>query len=157
MPETQNPETHHESSDVDIRALIWFAVIFVVFAIVMNLVLALQFKLYVKLERNRNKTPMTGIPRTPDMSVPKNQPLLQPFPRRTGTTVAPPYRVTPVSDLAEMRGAENRALHSYGWVDRQHGIVRMPIDVAMQMTLQRGLPVQSGAPAPSPAQTGAHP
>lgn len=32
----------------------------------------------------------------------------------------------------EMRARDRRLLGEWGWVDRQHGIVRMPIDRAMQ-------------------------
>jgi len=71
--------------------------------------------------------------------------LLQPFPRVTpdGKPHAP-YRDTPVTDLAAMRAAEEKALTTYGWVDQQKGVVRIPIDQAMKLTLQRGLPVQQG-------------
>src|SRR5512142_3322125 len=95
-----NPETHHETSDVNVKALIWFGVIFIVFAIVAHLTLGLLFKIYVRIERHRNTNQMTDIRQTPDMSVPKNQPLLQPFPHKAGNRVIPPYRNTPVTDLA---------------------------------------------------------
>ena len=42
---------------------------------------------------------------------------------------------------------QNVELNSYGWVDRTNGIVRIPIDRAMDLILQRGLPTQTnGAP-----------
>jgi hypothetical protein len=153
--EIVNPETHHEQSDVNVRALAWFVVIFVVFAVVAHFVLVLMFNTYVKIERKRNTGRMTGIVRTPDMSLPQNQPLLQPFPHKAGTIDVAPYRNTPVTDLADLRANEQRALDSYGWVDKQRGVVRVPIDVAMRLTLQRGLPVEQ---RPVQIQTpGAHP
>jgi hypothetical protein len=33
-------------------------------------------------------------------------------------------------------------LSSYGWLDRNAGVVRIPIDRAMKMTVERGLPVR---------------
>ena len=36
--------------------------------------------------------------------------------------------------------ARTTMLNSYGWVDKNAGIVRIPIDEAMKLTLQRGLP-----------------
>jgi hypothetical protein len=106
------------------------------------------FKSLVRVERKRNTGTMTSMSRPADMSVPKNQPLLQPFPRKMPDgKVVQPYRSTPVTDLGDMREAERRALTSYGWVDREKGVLHMPIDVAMRVTLQRGLPVQGvGAP-----------
>ena len=41
-----NPETHHEESDVNVRALLWSVVIFIVFAGVTHLVLYAQFHAY---------------------------------------------------------------------------------------------------------------
>ena len=39
-------------------------------------------------------------------------------------------------DLAEIRATEVQALDHPGWIDQQRGIVRLPIDVAMQMAAQ---------------------
>lgn len=171
-----NPETHHEKSDVSIRAVLWVIVIFIIFGIVAHIVLWRVFRGFARLERLRNTAPLTAMQRPADMSVPQNQPLLQPFPRKLpGGAAQRPYLDTPVTDLAGMRAAEQRALTSYGWVDPQKGVVHIPIDEAMKLTLQRGLPVQGGsvengartvpavgaAPAatqkPSTADSGVHP
>jgi hypothetical protein len=41
---------------------------------------------------------------------------------------------------------EEKTLYSYGWVDEKAGTVRIPIDRAMDLLVQRGLPVrQQGA------------
>ena len=138
-----NPDTHHEKSDVNVRALIWFVVIFVIFAIVSHFVLLGTYKALVKIENSRQERPATAIARPADASVPKNQPLLQPFPRKDAKgEVLPPQRNTERTDLAEMRRAEERYLTTYGWVDRQHGTARVPIDVAKRMLIRRGLPLQ---------------
>ncbi len=142
-----NPETHHEESDVNVRALIWFFVIFVAFAVVAHIGLWFLFKGFARIER-RDIAPLTQMPRPENAGVPQNQPLLQPFPREAGQEVLPPNRSTPVTDLKEMREQEDQALHSYGWVDRQKGIVRMPIDQAKRLLLQRGLPVQASGAEP---------
>jgi hypothetical protein len=47
---------------------------------------------------------------------------------------------------------EDAVLTTYGWVDRQSGVVRVPIDVAMQRILEQGLPVRQ--PEPVPPATG---
>ncbi len=38
--------------------------------------------------------------------------------------------------LTDLRNAEVESLNSYGWVDQQKGIVRLPIARAMELTLQ---------------------
>src|SRR5208337_4538889 len=37
---------------------------------------------------------------------------------------------------------EDKTLYSYGWVDEKSGTVRIPIDRAMELLVQRGLPVR---------------
>jgi hypothetical protein len=41
--------------------------------------------------------------------------------------------------------AQSAKLDTYGWVDRSNGIVRIPIKRAMDLIIQRGLPVQTNA------------
>lgn len=133
-----NPETHHESSDVPIRPLWWSVIIFVVFSIVTHIVLTFFYKGLVKLERNRMDPPATAVTRPADADVPKNQPLLQPFPRKTadGKDIVP-QSDTPVADLAGMRQREDQVLKSYGWVDRQNGVVRIPIEEAKELLVAK--------------------
>ena len=59
---------------------------------------------------------------------------------------APRLQANPRLELQEMRAEENAVLQSYGWVDRDQGVARMPIDEAMKIVVQRGLPARdSGA------------
>jgi hypothetical protein len=55
-------------------------------------------------------------------------------------------------EINDFRLHEEQTLHSYGWVDQQAGVVRIPIDRAMQLIAQRGLPMrpQAGTVPPSP-------
>ncbi|MGZ5452356.1 MAG: hypothetical protein ACXW5U_31350, partial [Thermoanaerobaculia bacterium] len=151
-----NPETQHEHSDVPVRPLFWFIVLFIVFGIASHVVLYLLYKGFVKAERNRMDPPQTQVARPANASVPQNQPLLQPFPR---AEVAP-YRQTPVIDLEDMRRAEEQVLKNYGWVDKQHGVVHIPIEEAKKRFAAQAqtAPPPSGAPASLPAATPAsHP
>jgi hypothetical protein len=54
----------------------------------------------------------------------------------------PRLQTDPRDDLNNLRGGEDRVLESYGWVDRDAGIVRIPIDRAMQLVVERGLPAR---------------
>lgn len=55
--------------------------------------------------------------------------------------------------LAEFRAQEDALLASYGWVEKDKGIARLPIDVAMRVVAERGLP-KFPPPPPSPAPAG---
>jgi hypothetical protein len=47
-------------------------------------------------------------------------------------TAKPRLEIDPATDLAAFRAQQQRELGSYGWVDRAHGVVRIPIDQAMK-------------------------
>ena len=129
-----NPETQHEKSDVNVRALLWAVVIFIVFAALTHALLYAQFHFFAKHFRNEASQPLTMMARPSSVPV---TPRLQPFPSQT----LPPNATTPVTDMAEMRAAEDASLNKAGWVDRQKGVVRLPIETAKQLVVQRGLPV----------------
>lgn len=56
------------------------------------------------------------------------------------------------SEIFDFNLKEEQKLHSYGWVDQNAGVVRIPIDRAMELIAQRGLPTtpQAGTVPPSP-------
>jgi hypothetical protein len=58
-------------------------------------------------------------------------------------------------EINDFRLQEEKTLNSYGWIDQQAGVARIPIDRAMQLLAQRGLPTrpQAGAIPPSPVNT----
>lgn len=64
--------------------------------------------------------------------------------------------VTAVKDIATLRREENVRLTTYGWVDKEKGIVRIPVEVAMEMALRKGFP-ERGVARPEPAMPGTPP
>jgi hypothetical protein len=62
----------------------------------------------------------------------------------------PRLQIHPAADLAKLHAAEDTQLESTGWTDRAQGVVHIPIDRAMTLVVQRGLP---GWPSPGPAQS----
>jgi hypothetical protein len=54
---------------------------------------------------------------------------------------APGSASSPAEDIRQFREREDQMLDSYGWIDRQNGVIRIPIEQAKQLILQRGLPV----------------
>ena len=57
----------------------------------------------------------------------------------------PRLQVQPWVDLESHRRHEDMMLGSYGWADKNAGKVRLPIDRAVDLVLERGLPVKGGA------------
>ena len=74
----------------------------------------------------------------------------------------PPPRLQnyPFQDIKELRRNDKPLLDSYEWIDRSAGTVRIPVDRAMDLLAERGLPYRKpGQPsaAPPPPAPGAQP
>ena len=59
----------------------------------------------------------------------------------------PRLQVNSRMELQQMRTRENVMLHQYAWIDKDKGIVRIPIERAIELIAQRGLP-QPKPPTP---------
>ena len=57
----------------------------------------------------------------------------------------PKLQVSPPLDLEQFRAREESEMNSYGWINRTAGVVRVPIDRAMELVLREGLPVRTNA------------
>ena len=87
---------------------------------------------------------------------------VQPNPIQT----AEPHRLPPeprlqpdeVGDMYKLREQEDNVLQSYGWVDKNAGVVRIPVSRALALAAEKGLPqfpavgpaAAAGAPASAP-------
>ena len=60
----------------------------------------------------------------------------------------------PDSDISDFRASEERRLHGYGWVSKEAGVVHIPIEDAIRLTVERGLPVTARRPARPAAAPG---
>jgi hypothetical protein len=68
-----------------------------------------------------------------------------PVPRLAGEREATPgsrLQVDGNKELRQVRMAEDAALNSYGWVDKDAGKVRIPIERAMEILVKKGLPAR---------------
>jgi hypothetical protein len=57
--------------------------------------------------------------------------------------IAPPgprLETNPEAELQQFRAEEEKWLNTYGWIDKQKGIVRIPIDEAMKKLARTGAP-----------------
>src|SRR5581483_3044186 len=63
----------------------------------------------------------------------------------TREATAPQLQVNAPNELRTMREAEERTLNSYGWVDPQTETVRIPVERAMEILAQKGLPARNEA------------
>ena len=122
-----NDDVAHEESDVNIRAIFGFGAGLIAVAIVVHVAILLLFNFF-------------------DSRASQQAAAAYPLATQQGERLPPEPRLQtePREDLAALRTREDETLSSYGWVDRNAGVVRIPIDRAMELTLQRGLPARQG-------------
>jgi len=71
-------------------------------------------------------------------------------PTGTPSVVPPPpaLQAQPWEDLRRYREEQSRMLLSYTWIDRQAGVVQIPIQRAMELVVERGPPPSAGERTP---------
>ncbi|MDQ3907181.1 MAG: hypothetical protein M3268_02435 [Acidobacteriota bacterium] len=117
-----NESVAYERKDVNAWAILWIGVVMIVAAVVIHTAVWWLFDLFDRREAQKGRPPATLV-QTQRPAVP--EPRLQ--------TDAP-------ADLNSMREAEKNELETYGWIDQQKGVVRIPVEQAMTILVQRGLP-----------------
>jgi hypothetical protein len=73
-----------------------------------------------------------------------------PFAESRQLPLGPQLQVNPREDWTSFRQGQEDALHEYSWENRSAGVVRVPIEQAMELLVKKGLPVQN-APQTQPA------
>lgn len=68
-----------------------------------------------------------------------------PFAGTRQLPLGPQLQVNPREDWLSFRQEQEQALESFAWQNRAAGTVRVPIEVAMDLLVKKGVPVQ-GAP-----------
>ncbi len=129
------PKRGYEANVVSFRAVAWFGIGLLLSVLVVVLVAQ------VVLDELASRRPVV----VPHPS--KVQP--DPYPPEPRLETLPSLR------LEEMRRQEEEILTGYGWVDREEGIARIPIDRAMELLIQRGLPARDdGGDTPAASDRG---
>jgi len=135
--DVRNPAVGYETTQADLRVVLGFLLALGLASVMVMLVLWGMFRYFrgLSAERGAMVSPRvyTSPPKVP-------QPQLQP---------------DPVADYNVYHLTDEQILNSYGWVDQQAGITRVPIDRAMDLLVERGLPWK--APGTGPAPTAPNP
>jgi len=132
-----NPGVSYEPSQADLRVVLGFLAALALATVIVLLVLWGMFRYFRGKSAERGPLPSPRMYTSPP-NVP--QPQLQP---------------DPVADYNLYRLSAKETLDSYGWVDQRAGIARIPIDKAMDLVVERGLPWH--APGTGSAPTAPNP
>lgn len=142
--EVRNPHTRYESRTFNVRLVLLTMAGMIVAGFLVHFFVAGLWALFDKQSRaaDRGEKPSISY-----VQIPGQPPRLPPEPR---------LQPDPVSDLYRMREAEDNVLQTYGWIDKNAGVVRIPVARALDLIAQRGLPNWGGTPGTAaPAAAGA--
>ncbi len=151
MQHVQHPDAAYDHSDLEASGIVSFLIGLAITVIFIHLIVWGFMKTYAHFET-------VGAIRTsasiePQPVPPQGDPVAR-FP-------APRLQPDPVADLDKYREAVEQQLNSAGWLDQNAGIAHIPVETAIDLVAQRGLPVrpsqpqQQGAPNTVPAAANA--
>ncbi len=140
-----------ESDGVAYRGIGWFLVILVLTVMASQLIVWGVFE-WFSYRMTRSEAPRAV------MADPQTSPVIEGGRIVSGAegSPTPALLVREPDVLGDFNARQNEALHSYGWINQGMGTVRLPIDRAKDLVLERGLPVRPD-PAAAPAPDGATP
>ena len=118
-----NPTVAHEPTDANARAITRFGIALALIVILSQLLL---WWLFDRLSGKQAKV-SPPVPALIRAQAPKEPP-------------EPRLQDNPQRDMKKMLEDEDAVLHHYGWVDPDRGIVRLPVDRALEIVAQKGLP-----------------
>ena len=118
----------HETSDANARWIFGIVGFLLVFGLAIHFILA-------GLLSSLNRTPPPSDRWRPTERGPR--------PAGTAAAAFPRLQVDAAAELEAFRAREETELTTYGWINKTSGIVRVPIDRAIDLVLQQGLPVRN--------------
>ena len=123
------PGAGYEHTDASVWIIVKFGLWLAVSAIIIHIALGFLFGIFVKRSEETSAE----------------------FPLATGQEHRLPAGARlqrfPENEFYDFRLKEEAVLGNYGWVNKETGVVRMPIAEAMRLTVERGLPVRAQQPA----------
>ena len=134
-----NEDIDHEHRDVNIKAVITSAIILAVVALGSQLAMWLLFGVFESQAAARD--PQLSPLQAPAVQMPPNtreSPVFNP------SVGGPQLMTNEPMGLANVRGAEQKRLQGYGWVNQAGGVAYIPIEEAKKLLKERGLPVREG-------------
>ena len=123
MSDPQSYQSGHEMTDAKARPVAVFLVVLAALVFVSMLLMAWLLGLFQIPADQRENIP-AGL---------TDQKQIPPEPR---------LQAHPAVDLERLRSREEAELNSYEWVDEATGVMRIPIQRAMEITAEKGLPTR---------------
>jgi hypothetical protein len=131
-PHLEHPEAGYERQDLSATGVLGFLVGLAITMVLIHLVL---WGMYRYLDHYQSAT-------QPALSPLQNVHPDQPDARTVQQFPLPRLQADPVADMNKFRAEEDAVLNSYGPSPAQSGASRIPIERAMDVLAQRGLPTR---------------
>jgi hypothetical protein len=144
MPDTKpHPGPFVEGDGVSYRGIVWFVVLLAGTTIVCQILMFVMLRAFQYQSEAPALSPVAAAP----VARPEAAGRVYPDVNAIGAATGPQPRllVNEPSNLAEFRARENQVLTTYGWEDRNTGVVRIPVERAKDLLIQKGLPVRGAA------------
>jgi hypothetical protein len=140
----QNEEVEFEREDLAAKPILIFLIVLTVICVLVAVLLRGMYS-YMDARENRNQSDQSPLVQQSSADTRVVGPAeITKFPQ-------PRLESTETTEINAFRLQEEQTLNSYGWVDQEAGVVRIPINRAMELTAQRGLPTRPPAGAPASA------
>jgi hypothetical protein len=155
-PEKVDASLGYEASDVGVTGIVVFVVALLIFVAVCG-VLCYGIGKVINARMNKEDGPNSKWTKTVDVrqlgNLPSSPELQNKIAEITQTFPTPRVQEDDGNqDVADLHAREDLLLSNYTWVDQSKGTVRIPIDRAMELIAQRGLPTAQPSQT-QPAQT----
>ncbi len=139
-------ENEYEREDLGTRGIFVFMIGLVVSSIVIYFIIVGMYSFLDKYERSQMVTASPLVTSPDSMSRVVTQDDMDKAFKDNG---APMLETNELGQFGDFLTNQENQLNSYGWVDEKAGVAHIPIGRAMDLMVQRGVPVypQSGADA----------
>ena len=139
MQHVKHPDAAYDHSDLGASGIVSFLIGLAITIVFIHFIVWGFIKTYTHFEtKTMARTSAIIEPQPPP---PQGDPVAR-FP-------APQLQPDPTADLNKYREAVEQQLNSSGWIDQNAGVAHIPVEHAIDLVSQRGLPVRS---QPPPAQ-----
>jgi hypothetical protein len=138
-----NADTGYESEDLSPQGVFYFMGGVAVLGVVIYFLLIGMYRYLDNYDRT-HQPPANPMAATTGVD-PQTMNYKQILDQAQQTFPKPVLEHSEQTQYVEELKKENEVLGSYDWVDQKNGVVRIPIDRAMDLVAQQGLPVVSQA------------
>ena len=157
---TSDREHGHEASDINVKAIFGFLLFLMIGGLVTHVTLwgmyvfldkraakmdeGVKTPVQAQVEAQRNPAAPKHVAQSGQVGAERPETMKETVERLQATFPSPRLQDDDVRDMNMMRASEDKLVHGYTWIDKNTGAVRIPVERAMEVLAERGLPNVAG-------------